>query len=55
MNHHEDLEEALLADDTDEDSLEKTPDDPRYLIRVGRKEMEIEDGDMDHITLKEVL
>lgn len=55
MNHYVELESALLVSDADEDSLDKIPDDPRYLIRVGRKVKEIEDGEMDHITLKEIL
>jgi hypothetical protein len=55
MNHREDLEDALLASDTDEDSLDKISDDPRYLIRVGRRSREIEDGELDRITIKEVL
>lgn len=54
MDHCVDLEAALLASDSDEDSLDRLPDDPRYLIRVGRKSREIEDGEMDRITIKEV-
>ena len=55
MDHHEDLEDALRDSTTEEDSLDRISDDPRYLIRVSRKEMEIGDGELDRITIKEVL
>ena len=55
MDHHEELEDALLDSDSDEESLDKIPDDPRYLIRVGRRSKEIEDSEMAQITIKEVL
>jgi hypothetical protein len=54
MDHHEDLEVAFLDSDMGKDSLDKTPDDPRYLIQVGQKSKELDDGELDQIKIKEV-
>ena len=54
MNHWDEIADALLNNDSDEDVIENFPKDPRYLLRVCRKTQEIDDEMARNMTVRKV-